>query len=285
MDNTKKLLIVDGHNLLFQMFFGMPSRIVNKDGKAIQGVIGFVGALIKMMRLIAPTHVVVLFDGEHENSRTELLPEYKANREDYSKVEEEDNPFSQLEDIYRALDHMGVCHCETVDVETDDVIASYVYTYGYDTMMDIVIASWDSDFFQLINERVKVLRYRGKCTTICDEEFLQNKFQITPDKYADWKALVGDNADNIKGARMVGAKTAVALLEKFGSLERVLEHVEEIERKSIRESIAEDIERLRINYEIIKLSDKAPIPFVLEELECHTQDWRTNGVLQAIGIL
>ena len=68
-----KLLIVDGSNLLFQMFFGMPSRIINKDGKAIQGTLGFVGALLKIIRMTAPTHAAVLFDGERENERKELI--------------------------------------------------------------------------------------------------------------------------------------------------------------------------------------------------------------------
>ena len=77
--NDNRLLIIDGHNLLFQMFFGMPSRIVNKDGKAIQGILGFVGALIKLIKMVEPTHVAVLFDGEHENPRAELLDDYKAN--------------------------------------------------------------------------------------------------------------------------------------------------------------------------------------------------------------
>lgn len=103
-----KLLIIDGHNLLFQMFFGMPSRIINKDGKAIQGTLGFVGALIKIIKMTAPTHLAVLFDGEHENDRVELNAEYKANRTDYSTVAEEDNPFSQLADIYSALDFLWV---------------------------------------------------------------------------------------------------------------------------------------------------------------------------------
>ena len=89
-----KLLIVDGSNLLFQMFFGMPSRIINKDGKAIQGTLGFVGALLKIIRMTAPTHAAVLFDGERENERKELDEDYKANREDYSLVSEEENPFS-----------------------------------------------------------------------------------------------------------------------------------------------------------------------------------------------
>ena len=161
-----KLLIIDGTNLLFQMFYGMPSRIINKDGKAIQGTLGFIGATIKIMKMAAPTHLVILFDGEHPNARTELLAEYKANRPDYSLVAEEDNPFSQIDDVYRALSFMNIRHTEVQQVETDDVIASYAYTYG--EQMPIVISSFDSDFFQLINDNVKILRYRGKNTVICD---------------------------------------------------------------------------------------------------------------------
>ena len=283
MKAKEKLLIVDGHNLLFQMFFGMPNRIINKDGKAIQGVIGFVGALNKIMKQVKPTHVVVLFDGEHENPRTELLPEYKGNREDYSLVEEEENPFSQLPDVYRALDYMGIKHCETEDVETDDVIASYTLTYG--EKINIVISSWDSDFFQLINENVSILRYRGKCTTICDVAYLREKFDVAPEVYADFKSLVGDNADNIKGAKGIGPKTASALLKQFGSLKEVLKRTAEIEKKKVRESIEEDKDRLQINYEIIKLNDKAKLPFDLEELQYNKPEQKTNEVMQGIGLM
>ena len=283
MNDKDTLLIIDGHNLLFQMFYGMPSRIVNAQGKAIQGVIGFVGALIRIIKQTAPTHLVVLFDGEHENPRTELLPEYKNNRIDYSKVEEEDNPFSQLEDVYRALDNMKVVHCETTGVETDDVIASYAFRYG--KIMRLVISSWDSDFFQLITDKVSVLRYRGKCTTICDVEYLKNKFQIVPEQYADFKSLVGDSADNIKGAEKIGPKTASDLLQKYGSLENVLVHAEEIGRKAVRESIIKNTQRLRVNYEIIRLNDSAALPFSIEELEYNYNGIKTNDVLHDIGLI
>ena len=91
----KKLLIVDGSNLLFQMFYGMPARIVGKNGRPIQGTLGFIGALLKMIRLSGADHVAVLFDGECSNERVELDPNYKANREDFSAMVEEDTPFSQ----------------------------------------------------------------------------------------------------------------------------------------------------------------------------------------------
>lgn len=156
-----RLLIVDGHNLLFQMFFGMPARIINEQGKTIQGTLGFTGALLKIIRRTEPTHIAVLFDGEHENDRSVLNADYKANRIDYSEVPEENNPFSQLSDVYAALDYLNIKHTETTTCETDDWIAGYALTYGHET--EIIISSFDSDFFQLITDNVSVLRYRGKC--------------------------------------------------------------------------------------------------------------------------
>lgn len=280
--NENTLLIVDGHNLLFQMFFGMPSRIVNQDGKAIQGIVGFVGALIKIIRQTNPKYVVVLFDGEHENSRKQLLAEYKENRIDYSNVAEEENPFSQLPDIYKALEFMGIPFCEVKDAEADDVIASYVYKYGSD--MQIILSSWDSDFFQLISPNVSVLRYRGKETVIFDIEFLENKFGISPALYADFKSLVGDKSDNIKGAEKVGIKTAGMLLRRFGGLREMLDNVDSIERASVRESIVRNKERLLTNYELIKLNDRAKVPFMLEELYYNGSEVKTMDVLKGIGV-
>ena len=120
----EKLLLVDGSNLLFQMFYGMPARILNHEGKAIQGTLGFVGALLKIVRMVQPTHVAVLFDGECENKRNDIDVEYKANRPDYSQVPKEETPFSQMPDVYEALDYLGMAHGETTDCEADDWIAA-----------------------------------------------------------------------------------------------------------------------------------------------------------------
>lgn len=152
---------------------------------------GFVGALLKIIRMTDPTHIVVLFDGEHENDRTNLDHEYKANRTDCSQVSEEENTFSQLSDVYAALDYLH-----------------------------IVISSFDRDFFQLITDNMSVLRYRGDKTTVCTPDYIRNKLGIEPEQYVDFKSLTSDTADNIKEADKVGSKTAALLLNEFGSLER-----------------------------------------------------------------
>lgn len=275
-------LIVDGHNLLFQMFFGMPARIVNNDGKAIQGTLGFTGALLKIIKMVSPTHVAVLFDGERHNPRTDLDENYKANRIDYDAVPEEENPFSQLTDVYKALDFLGIKHTETTVCETDDVIAAYALKYSKDS--EIIISSFDSDFFQLITDNVKVLRYRGDNSLIYDAKVFKERFGILPEFYADFKSLTGDTADNIKGADKIGPKTAAALVNQFGCLENIINNAESIEKPSIKKSVLESVDRLELNYKLIKLSDCADLPFTLDEIKYSYNGITTNEVLKGIGL-
>lgn len=289
----KKVLLVDGCNLLFQMFFGMPARIINEQGKAIQGTLGFVGALLKIIRMAEPTHVAVLFDGESHNPRVDVDADYKANREDYSQVAEEENPFSQLPDIYAALNFLKICHAETTDCEADDWVAGYVRNYvkearaqevPSETVPEFVISSFDSDFFQLISDKVTILRYRGENSVLCDRVYLMDKFGIIPERYADFKSLTGDTADNIKGAEKVGPKTAAQLVNEFGSLEEILARAGEIGKLSVRESIIRNAERLRKNYQLIKLDGAGKLPFTLEEMEWPDKGVTTTEVMKGIGL-
>lgn len=275
----EKLLIVDGCNLLFQMFCGMPARILNSQGKAIQGTLGFTGALLKMIRMVRPTHLAVLFDGEGPCSRVELDPSYKANR---PPLEEENDPFTQLPDVYRVLDHLGICHAETQVCEFDDWAAGYAKQRKSD--MEVVIASQDSDFFQLIDDHVTVLRYRGDLSVLWDRKYFQEKFGIRPEQYADFKSLTGDTVDNIRGAEKVGPKTAAALMGQFGDLETLLARSDEIPKPSIRASISECGERLKRNQKLIRLDGSAELPFPVEKLAYTPTELTTNQILTNIGL-
>ena len=281
-DTMDKLLIVDGSNLLFQMFYGMPARIVNHEGKAIQGTLGFVGALLKIIRMTHPTHVLAVFDGECGNDRTALDADYKGNRPDYSEMAEEDTPFSQLPDIYAALDALGICHRETEDCEADDWIAGYARRCGQE--VEAVIASQDSDFFQLITERVSVLRYRGKNTAVCDSDYIREKLGIEPWQYASYKALTGDTADNIPGVPKVGPKTAAELMNQFQDLETLLANTDKIRKPSVRGSIEASKERIRKNDALIRLNGAARLPFELPALRWQDGGLTTTQVLKNIGL-
>lgn len=278
---VNRLLIVDGSNLLFQMFYGMPARIVNSQGKPIHGTLGFIGALLKIIRRIEPNHLAVLFDGEHENVRAAIQPDYKTNRADYSKMPEKETPFSQLPDIYAALDYLNLRPRETAICEVDDWIAGYVH--ACEAGSEMIISSFDSDFFQLITDRVSVLRYRGEKTILCTPAYIREKYGVEPEQFAAYKALVGDASDNIKGADKVGPKTAAALLREYGTLECILKNTESIQRPSIRESVQRNAERLRTNYSLIKLHGSTELPFTLPELVYQDHGLTTNEVLRAIG--
>lgn len=276
------LLLVDGSNLLFQMFYGMPARIVNSKGRAIQGTLGFVGALLKIIKMVKPTHIAVLFDGESTNPRYSLDADYKANRPDYSETPEEETPFSQLPDIFSALKFLGIPFTETTLCETDDWVSGYVHTYG--NSCKIVISSFDSDYFQLVSENVSVLRYKGEKTQICTPSYVKEKFGVNPCQYADFKCLVGDTSDNIKGAPKVGPKTAKELILQFDSLENILQNCNEISKPATKASIIESQDRLKLNYKLIKLLDYKPLPFELSELKYTYQGQTTTEVLTAIGV-
>lgn len=278
----EKMLIVDGMNLLFQMFYGMPARIVNREGRPIQGVVGFVGALLKMVRMVRPHYICVVFDGETHNPRKDLDEDYKANRPDFSQIPEEEAPFSQMPDIYKALDHLGICHKNTSDCEADDWIAGFVRRYEKDYA--ITIASFDSDFFQLISENVEILRYRGDCSVRCDPQWLWEKYGIRPDQYAAFKSLTGDTADNIRGVDRVGPKTAAWLLQTYDTLDGVIENASAVSKSSIRQSLEGSLDRLRKNHQLICLQGCPCLPFTPEEMAWQYQSQTTSQVLRAIGV-
>ena len=210
----EKLLIIDGNNLLFQMFYGMPSAIYNKSGWPIHGTIGFISYVIKQIKLLEATKVIVVFDSDEAKERKELYPEYKANRDiDWEELKEEETPFSQEEDIKKALSYLGVKYIYSKGTEADDYIASIALSLK--EMGEVIISSFDSDFFQLISERVSALRYRGKASVMWDEKHFMEEFGFSPCFYTLYKAIVGDSADNIKGIKGMGKKRTSSFIRRY----------------------------------------------------------------------
>ncbi|MCM1043022.1 MAG: 5'-3' exonuclease [Corallococcus sp.] len=282
MNGKDKLLLIDGHNLLFKMFFGMPTRIVNASGKAIGCVVGYVGALRKIMSLVNPTHVAVVFDGERGSKRRDVYADYKANRTDYGVVPQEDNPFVQLPFVYKALEYMNVKYCETQFCEADDVIDGCVKQFG--DRAQIVICSFDSDYFQLVGEGVSVLRYRGKCSTVCDAEFVKEKFGVEPRHYALFKSLVGDASDNIDGVCGIGVKTAAKLVNRYRTAENLLACADSIESEKLRLTVQGNVEKIKRNMSLICLDGQTAPPFSYADTRFTESGYKTMEVIGAIGL-
>lgn len=260
----RKLLLIDGHNLLFRMFYGMPDRFYSTEGIKYNALYGFVCAIDRVVRMIHPTHMFVSFDSPDCGDRRELDADYKANRPDYSGLSPEECPFTQLPAIYAALERMRVPFSEIHGCEADDVIASYAMTYSDE--YEIVILSTDRDYWQLISENVSILNYHGYESTLITPQSVRQKYGIEPSQFADWKCLVGDKSDNIVGVHGIGPKNAAVLLSRFGSLDCLLEHTDEIERSSVRRNICEARERILLNRRLIRLEGNAPLPQPVDKL-------------------
>lgn len=217
----KKIILVDGHNLLFRMFYGIPSSIKNSKGKEIRGLVGFLGSLKKLVDKFNPFSLVVIFDSETSRDSNLMIDvDYKANRKDYTEVIEAENPFSQLPLIQKALDFLNICYLEVEKNETDDYIASLITNNRFKDYEYIIISN-DTDFIQLIDEQVFLYVLKGKNSVLYDRELIMDKYQILPDKYVIYKALVGDKSDNIEGIHGIGKVTAAAIL-KSGSIENYI---------------------------------------------------------------
>jgi DNA polymerase-1 len=279
-----KLLLIDGHNLLFQMFYGMPNKIMGKNGQRIEGIWGFTGALLKIMNQVDPTHILVIFDGEQELNRKKESESYKKNRVDYTKIEEDKNPFSILPDIKAVLEELQIKYFETNDgFETDDYIKEYCKIYENNTK--IIISSWDTDYVNLVNEQVTLLTYKGKSSCFYTPEKVLTKWKINPTYFADYKALVGDASDNIAGIPRIGPKMAVSLINEFGHVENILANIENIKKESVRMTLDIFKSELEKNIKLIRLEGTGIIPIKLEDLKRNNQERKTKEVLKTLNYI
>ena len=279
----EKLLIVDGHNLLFQMFYGMPNKIYNEDNVPIHGVIGFIGALLKIIKINNPDYIVILFDKEQELDRKKINENYKDNRIDYSNVSDDENPFFSLKYIYKVLDLIKIKYTEVDTYEADDMIASYVFSYF--GRYDIIISSQDSDFYSLINDSVNVFKYRGKKSELVTKEKIFEKYHIDSKYFADYKALIGDNSDNIKGVYGIGPKTATSLINNYGNIINIINNANEISNIKLRNKILDNISLLKENIELIKYTKTYELPFSIDELKLNIdENIKTMDLLKKCGI-
>lgn len=274
----KKIVLIDGHNLLFRMYYGIPSPIKNSKGKDIRGLIGFIGSLRKIVDEFRPFSLVVIFDSEtSKNANLSIDNNYKSNRIDYNQVEEENNPFSQLEMIKNALTFLDINYIEVESYEADDYIASITFflkDYEY------IIVSTDSDFIQLVNKSTFLYVPRGKKSILYDEEKVYEKYHIYPEKYVLYKSLVGDISDNIKGVRGIGPITASHIL-KFNSLTEYITYNKE---SRLAKVLIANEDLIKQNIKIIKMSnDLVLYNLVFFKLSDKLLKYKTYEIIVKIG--
>ena len=254
----ERILLVDGHALAFRAYYALP-ELNAPDGTPTNAVLGFINMLLKIINDEAPDRVVVFFDAKGETFRHEAYKEYKENR---PPAPEEFK--SQIFIIKELMKRFGYPVIEIEGVEADDAIASCAHRLRENG--EILVLTADKDMLQLIRTNVKVLRpIKGVSVfKTYDEKAFEDEFGFPPSSFPDYLALIGDKVDNIPGVPGIGPKRASALIQKYGTLENLFEHLDELPEK-IAHLLRDRKEELFQWRELIRLRDTLNIdPKTLE---------------------
>lgn len=237
MLENKKLVLIDGHSILNRAFYGVP-ELTNAQGLHTNAVYGFLNIMFKILEEERPEYLAVAFDVHAPTFRHEIYEAYKGTRKPMPEELREQVPV--MKEVLRA---MNVVIVEREGLEADDILGTLAKKAAA-SGMEVALVSGDRDLLQIADEHIKIRipKTKGGRTEIEDyyPQDVLEAYQVTPLQFIDLKALMGDTADNIPGVPKVGQKTAADLMVKYGSLENIYAHVEEIGKKSIRESLIEN---------------------------------------------
>ncbi|MBV2365229.1 DNA polymerase I [Streptomonospora sp. NEAU-YY374] len=244
-----RLLLLDGHSMAFRAFFALPvDKFTTSTGQSTNAIYGFTSMLIKLLRDERPTHIAVAWDLSGPTFRDEIYTDYKAGRADTPQ----EFP-SQVEFVQELLKLVGITSVSAPGYEADDVIATLA-ARGREEGMEVLIASGDRDAFQLVDRTCTVL-YPGKSIsdlTRMTPERVQEKYGVPPERYRDLAALVGEKADNLPGVPGVGPKTAAKWIAKYGSLEELVAHADEVTGKA-GQSFRDHLDQVLRNQQLNRL--------------------------------
>jgi DNA polymerase-1 len=245
------LLLVDGLSVIYRAFHAIHG-LGASDGRPTNAVFGFVRMWQQMVRLWAPTHAAVVFDGGLPESRLAALAEYKAQRPPMPEALRQ-----QLPEIEEFLRCSGVVAVRIEGQEADDVIATLAEKAARDGVQ-VLIASSDKDLFQLVNDQVVVVTPSKDGQRIGPNEVLE-KTGVAPEQISEWLALTGDTVDNIPGVPGVGGKTAAQWLQRYGSLAALKASLKDIPSDRLRTALSENWEVVERNLEMVRLKRDLPV--------------------------
>jgi len=258
-----RIFLVDGYALVYRAFFAFISRpLMNARGENTSAPFGFAHFLLDILDNHAPDYLAVVFDAG-TSQREELYPEYKATREKMP-----DELAASLPRIRELVDALHAPVISLDGFEADDVIATLAKKAEAQGL-EAVIVSGDKDFYQLIREGVSLLNPgRGGPSGVeadwVDTSNAHERFGVQPDQIIDYLALVGDASDNVPGAPGVGPKTAVKLLDEYGTAEEALKQASEISGKRVRESLTENADMVRLSRTLVTMIDDLDVPLDLD---------------------
>ncbi|HUF06748.1 MAG TPA: DNA polymerase I [Candidatus Binatia bacterium] len=267
-DRRPLLMLIDGPSLVYRGYFALPPLTMS-DGTLVNAVFGFLQIVLRGMQDVKPEYAIVSFDVGKPQFRFEAYPEYKAGRPSMP-----DDLRTQFPIVREIVAMLGMPTRELEGYEADDVIGTLskkATAAGVDTM----IVSGDLDGLQLVDDHVRLLTTRMgvASTVIYDEAKVMERYGLRPDQMLDYKALKGDTSDNIPGVPGVGEKTAISLLQQFGTLDGIYEHFDEVKGK-MRERLAEHRSSAFMSREVGRIVCDLPVELELDEARTGRYDRR-----------
>lgn len=256
---NKKYILVDGSGYIFRAFYALPP-ISRSDNLPVGAVYGFCSMLFKLLneRRGENEIIAVIFDAARKNFRNEIYPEYKANR-----LETPPELAPQFAYIKKAVEAFNIASIEQLGYEADDLIATYA-TQAEANGDTVVVYSSDKDLMQLLSDKIRLfdpLKNRD-----INEQTVFEKFGVPPSKVIEVQSLIGDSSDNIPGIRGIGPKTAAELIDKYGTLEGLLENARNIKQDKRRQMIETGAEMARISRQLATLKRDVPLDYSLNSI-------------------
>src|SRR3954469_4894827 len=270
LKKTDHVFLVDGSGYIFRAYHALPPLTRKSDGLQVNAVLGFCNMLWKLMRDMKPeerpTHLAVVFDKSEKTFRSEMYPEYKANRS--APPDDLIPQFKYIRDAVRAFDLPCL---EQAGFEADDLIATYV-RQACDAGARATIVSSDKDLMQLVTDCV-IMYDTMKDKRIGIPEVME-KFGVPPDKVIEVQSLIGDSTDNVPGVPGIGVKTAAQLICEYGDLETLLARAGEIKQQKRRETLIDNAENARLSKKLVTLDRDVKVDVPIEDLAVHEPDYK-----------
>ena len=259
----KKVILVDGNNLVFRSYFATAYQGVimrNSKGFPTNALYGFINMMNKIINEENPNYILVAFD-KGKTFRHDKYVDYKAGRN-----ETPDDLKLQFPKAKELLTAMGIKYYEIDNYEADDIIGTVSKVVAEEDEFIATIISSDKDLLQLISDEVDVKLLKSNNFIRMDKEEFKKQYSVDPIRMIDLKALMGDASDHIPGVKGIGEKTAISLLSKYDSLDNLYDNIDSVTGKT-KEKLINDKENAYMSYDLATIYREVPLDFELEDLK------------------
>ncbi|MHB8840385.1 MAG: DNA polymerase I [Candidatus Aquicultor sp.] len=263
----KKIILIDANSLVYRAFFALPTTLATSSGQVTNAVYGFTSMLIKLLKEEKPDVVIAAFDRAAPTFRHVSYDQYKAHRDPTPN-----ELIGQFPIVKEVLSVLNIPVFEMDGFEADDILATLA-SEAEAEHDDVIVVTGDKDAFQLVDNHIRVMTTKKGISDIViyDREKVYEKYGVTPEQFADFLALKGDTSDNIPGVPGVGEKTAAKLIQQFGSVENLLEHLDTVENKRWREMLSEHAAEAELSKMLAVLDREVPIDVDFDK--CKLDGW------------